>query len=226
MLKTLMTVICLTTALVAGNTYASVQANDAGWEKYGELTFRVSEQTGVPVMDLVALMSMESGLNAKAKNGEGSSAGGLGSMTAPTFKSMVKRYGKQYGVKPGSSRYNARANLLMTAAYWKENSAILSDKLNRSVTREEGYMAHLMGPTAAAKVIKAKGNRAAWKVAGVNPNANKKFFMKGSKRTGYTPRTVAEFKRYVAAEMNRHSTAYSKHAVLTAFQHNYALPNA
>lgn len=226
MLKTLMTVICLMTTLVAGHSYASVQANTAGWEKYGELTFQVAKQTGIPVMDLVALTSIESGYNAKAKNGEGTSAAGLGSMTSATYKTMVKRYGKTYGVKANVSRTNARANLLMTAAYWKENKDILGTKLKRTVTREEAYMAHLLGPTAAAKVIKAKGNRAAWKVAGINPSKNKKFFMKGTKRTGYTPRTINEFKQYVTAEMNRHSTAYSKHAVLTAFEHSYSLPNA
>ena len=226
MLKTLMTVICLTVGLMTSSAYASVQANSAGWEKYGELTFRVAEQTGVPVMDMVALMSMESGLEADAKNGEGSTAGGLGSMTNPTFKTMVKRYGKQYGIKPGTSRFNARANLYMTAAYWKENTSILSKKLNRQVTREEGYMAHLLGPTAAAKVIKSKNNRAAWQVAGVSPNANKKFFMKGSRKTGYRARTVGEFKSYVSAEMNRHTKAYRPYATLTAFQYSYHLVDA
>jgi hypothetical protein len=52
-------------------------------------------------MDLVALTSMESGYRAKVCNGEGTSACGLGSMTSRTYYTMVKRYGKQVGVKPG-----------------------------------------------------------------------------------------------------------------------------
>jgi hypothetical protein len=225
MLKNLLKLSCAAVILLAGVAHASVQANSAGWEKYGELTFRVAERTGVPVMDLVALTSMESGYNAKVCNGEGTSACGLGAMTSRTYYTMVKRYGKQVGVKPGTSRKNARANLLMTAMYWQENRQILSNKLGRKVSREEAYMAHLLGPAGAIKVIKASGNRAAWKVAGIDPSKNKKFFMKGSKRTGYKARTVSEFKAYVSAEMSRHANSYREHATLTAFSYSYQLPN-
>lgn len=223
MLKHLLQVACLTLALAGTVAHASVQANASGWEKYGELTFKVAEQTGVPVMDLISLTSMESGYNAKAKNGEGSSAAGLGAMTAGTYKTMVKRYGQQYGVKPGTPRTNARANLLMTAAYWKENAGILAKQIGRTPNSAETYMAHLLGPTAASRVIKAKGTRPAYQVARVSPGQNKKFFMKGSRKSGYKARTVSEFKSFVASEMRSHSRAYQQQAVLTAFEYSYSL---
>jgi hypothetical protein len=75
----------------------------------------------------------------------------------------------------------------MTAMYWQENRQILSDSLGRKVSREEAYMAHLLGPAGALKVIKASGNRAAWKVAGIDPSKNKKFFMKGRNVPGTKP---------------------------------------
>lgn len=223
MLKHLLHVTCLSLVLLSGVAHASVQANASGWEKYGDMTFKVAAQTGIPVMDLVAINSIESGYKANAKNGEGSSAQGLGSLTERTYRVMVKRYGKQYGVKPGTPRSNARANLLMTAAYWNENKGILTASLGRMPTSPEIYMAHFMGPSNAVRVIKSKGNRAAYQVARLSPNQNKKFFMKGSRKTGYHARTVAEFKSYVAAEMSRHSHAYQQYAVLTAFQNSYSL---
>jgi hypothetical protein len=48
MLKNLLKLSCGAMILLASVAHASVQANSAGWEKYGELTFRVAGAQGYP----------------------------------------------------------------------------------------------------------------------------------------------------------------------------------
>ena len=196
---------------------ASVQTNDKGFDKYGKMIFEVAQRTGVPAMDLIMTTSQESNFNARAKNGEGTSAAGLNGFTDRTWRVMIKKYGKRYGIKPGTTQKNARASLYMTAEYMKENRRLLESVLNRRVDSTEVSLAHLLGPGGAIKLLKAKPGKIAYRAVGTSPSRNKRYFVKPNGKA----RTVAEFKAF-ARQMNaQHKNAYYDKAVTLAFTNEF-----
>lgn len=195
----------------------SIQANDKGWEKHSHDLYRASQATDVGLMDLVVMTSIESTMGKNLKN-KSSGAAGLFGMTNRTWKVLIKTYGSKFGIKPGTPRSNARANAILAAEYMKENKAILEASLHRRVGVNEIYMAHLLGPGGAVKLLKANNGRLAYRVI-PGASRNKAYFFDKKNR----PYTVAEFKRNVAQKINRHRDAYSQKVTLFAFHNELPL---
>ncbi|UQT02899.1 putative endolysin [Serratia phage vB_SmaS-Totoro] len=208
-------VLCLVTFSFPAT--ASVSVNQAGWNKHKTVLLSTSKRADVNMMDLVILASIESTMGQNRHN-RSSSAAGLFGFTDRTWRVMVKRYGKQYGIKPGTSKQNPRANALMAAEYIKENQRYLESQLHRKVGIEEIYMAHLLGPGDAAKILKARNNRYASSVAPGAARSNKAFFYDKGRA-----RTVAGFKQYVHQKVNSHRQAYRSEVVLLAYKHQLPL---
>lgn len=217
MKRTILGFLCTLLAFFAVSANASVQTNDKGFDKYGKMIFEVSKRTGVPAMDLIMTTSMESNFNTHAKNGEGTSAAGLNGFTDGTWRAMIKKHGKKYGVRPGTSQRNARASLYMTAEYMKENRRLLETVLKRKVDSTEVSLAHLLGPGGAIKLLKAKNNRIAYRAVGTSPSRNKRYFVKPNGKA----RTVAEFKAFARQVNAQHKSAYYEKAVTLAFVNQY-----
>ena len=93
-------------------------------------------------------------LDPNVKSFTGGSATGLFQFIKSTWKSMVNKYGKQYGISMGDIR-NPRANSIMGALLYKENASYLKRKLGREPSLAEVYMAHFSGMGGAVKLIKA-----------------------------------------------------------------------
>ncbi|AGX01767.1 transglycosylase [Erwinia phage PhiEaH1] len=211
----LLTLGLLTAPAMATTSTGPVKVNYAGMEKYGKLVLQVANQTGVDPMELVTFISIESKFNPKAKNGEGSSAAGMGAFIDSTWLAMLKTYGKKYGLSMKTRKSNPRANLLMTAEYIKENRGILESRLGRPVSTAEVYTAHLLGPGGAMKILSAKSNRVAYQAARTSPSKNKRYFLKENGK----PRTVAEFRKFTRQMVESHKRAYREITMLTAFEH-------
>jgi Transglycosylase SLT domain. len=137
----------------------------------------ISQQFGNDPQLMQRMAGVESGFKSEAK-AKTSSAEGLYQFTQQTWGDMVKKYGKQYGLKPDGRKdpiqSTMAANLML-----KDNAQALEKTLGRTPTGVELYMAHFLGAGGASKMLTNLGQQIA--AADVNPeaaNANKSIFSK------------------------------------------------
>lgn len=218
----LLTLGLLASPAMASTSTGPVKVNHAGMQKYGKLVLQVADQTGVDPMELVTFISIESKFNPKARNGEGSSAAGMGAFIDSTWRAMLKKHGKKYGLSMTTRKTNPRANLLMTAEYINDNRALLQKRLGRDVDTSEVYLAHLLGPGGAMKLLSAKSTRVAYQAASTSPSKNKRYFLKKNGK----PRTVAEFRQFTRQMIEAHRSAYQEITLLVAFEHQLPFATA
>ena len=106
--------------------------------------------------------------------------------TDGTWRDMVRKYGRQYGVRV-SDKMNPQAQTAMMKELLRENSQALASVLKRQPTDGELYIAHFAGAGGAKKLLKAKGTQYASAVLPAAANANRSIFYSNGK-----PRTVDE----------------------------------
>lgn len=113
-----------------------------------------SEATGVPVEVLLTLAKLESSLDPTSSN-PNSSAVGLFQFTGPTWKDMIERFGKKYGLTlENANRKDPLHSALLAAEYIKQNSHAI--RHHESAGLSEGlayYLAHFLGPGGVEKLI-------------------------------------------------------------------------
>ena len=88
----------------------------------------------------------------------GASSNGYMQITDGTFSDLMKKYGSKYGLDPGATSSDGKANIILGMQYIKDNMAALGG--SKSVVAV--YLTYFLGPSGAAKFMK---NYAA------NPNA-------------------------------------------------------
>ncbi|MEY8843492.1 transglycosylase SLT domain-containing protein [Cribrihabitans sp. XS_ASV171] len=113
----------------------------------------VAIEEGIDLLDFVAIATIESNLNAKAKNPY-STASGVMQFIASTAKA--------YGLR---DVFDAQANAQAGAHLLKDNATYLEKKLGRPPTGSELYLAHQQGAGNAAKLILG-GDKLASEVTG------------------------------------------------------------
>lgn len=143
-----------------------------------EIVAQASRTTGAPQEFISALVGHESGGKADAR-APTSSATGHAQFIDDTWLGMIHRYGERYGAgdlaaqitrqRNGVYKVNnaeARRQILdlrndpgwaaiMAGHYGQENAALLRGALGRNrLTEGEVYLAHFLGPDAAARVIR------------------------------------------------------------------------
>jgi hypothetical protein len=147
---------------------------------------QAAQATGTSFQYLLATAQVESGLNPQA-GASTSSARGLFQFIEQTWLATMKQSGASLGygqyadaiTKTASGKYEVTdpamrsailklrndptANAAMAGAFTKENATLLSQKLGRSPSEGELYIAHFLGVGGAAKLISAAGD---------NPNAS------------------------------------------------------
>ena len=139
---------------------------------------QAAQATGTSFQYLLATAQVESGLNPQA-GAATSSARGLFQFIEQTWLATMKQSGASLGygqyadavTKTASGRYEVQdptmrnailklrndpaANAAMAGAFTKENTTLLSQKLGRTPSEGELYIAHFLGVGGAAKLIDA-----------------------------------------------------------------------
>lgn len=136
-----------------------------------------SESSGVAFPYLLAKAYRESGFDALA-DASSSSAAGIFQFTRQTWLDLFRRHGADYGQAAlarligkvrgqltvpagavGRRILNLRHDPLLAshlaAEYTRENRAVLSRALGRTVSPEELYIAHFLGPQGALQLVRA-----------------------------------------------------------------------
>lgn len=160
----------------------------------------IENYTGVRSSFMAMIINMESNFDAKAK-APTSSARGWFQFIDSTWKTMLARHAKEYGIPTDSKeelRFDVRINALMGAELIRENVRILESTLKREPTLAEIYMAHFLGSTVAKKFLLLSNDVVVANVLPKEANANKWVFYNGNKA-----RTVAEVKDYISNRIEK-----------------------
>jgi hypothetical protein len=155
---------------------------------------QASQATGTSFNYLLATAQVESGLNPQA-GAPTSSARGLFQFIDTTWLATMKQYGPELGYgryadaisADGSGGYFVRdptlrseilklrtdptTNAVMAGAFTKANAAALSDRLGRSPSEGELYIAHFLGAGGAAHLITLAATNPDARAADFFPNA-------------------------------------------------------
>ena len=154
--------------------------------------------SGVPASTLYSIIATESSFNINAVNSS-TNAQGLGQFLPSTWNSVTTRYGAQYGYSPSTSPYDPLANARMTAAYVRENQAVLARTnpgLQQNATT--AYMAHFLGAGGASKFYSTEPSAIA---ASVFPSAaqyNRNIFY----NSDGSPRTIQQVEQVMANKVS------------------------
>lgn len=179
----------------------------SGWYRVADTLATVSTRTGVAIEHLATFAAIESTFQSHVKNSQ-SSATGLFQFTAPTWRTMLKRYGSLYGLSPNASRKDPLANALMGAEYIKENQRILEARLRRPARLEEIYMAHLLSPRRAVEVIRTPSHHSVARLYPQLAAKNQRLFYH---RPGHA-KTAAQFVNGLKRKVEGAFIAYAGHA--------------
>lgn len=177
-----------------------VDFNVKGWNKHRNAIVSAAHKTNQPVVALAAFASIETTM------GVSKDRKGLFQFVERTWRDQVRRNGKKYGIRIGTPRTNARANALLAAEYMRENREYLERRIRRKVSISEVYMAHMLGAYGAEKMLKASNNKLAKNI--VRPGGNYPFFYSKGRAL-----TVGQFKRNMAAYVERHASTYRLSAI-------------
>jgi hypothetical protein len=183
---------------------------------------QAAQATGTSFQYLLATAQVESGLNPQA-GAATSSARGLFQFIDQTWLATMKQSGPALGygqfaaaiTKTASGHYEVRdpamrdeilklrndptANAIMAGAFTQANAAVLSERLGRSPSEGELYIAHFLGAGGAARLISsaaAHPNASAASYFPVAAHANTPIFYDRS--TG-APRSLAQVRNILTA---------------------------
>jgi hypothetical protein len=155
---------------------------------------QAAQATGTSFQYLLATAQVESGLNPQA-GASTSSARGLFQFIEQTWLATMKQSGTSLGygqyadaiTKTASGKYEVQdpamrgailklrndpeANAAMAGAFTKENATLLSQKLGRTPSEGELYIAHFLGVGGAAKLISAASGNPSGSAASLFPSA-------------------------------------------------------
>ncbi len=160
------------------------------WKGVKDTINAAANAVGVDPNLMSVMAAIESGFNYAVKAST-SSATGLYQFINSTWKTMVSKYGAKYGIAPGTSPTDPRANALMGAEFLKENIAAISPALGRAPTQTDLYLAHFMGAGGAKKFFKSDQNALGAQVFPDAAKANPTIFYHDGKGMSQ-PKTLAQ----------------------------------
>lgn len=201
----------------AGGTQGNVNdlpmpTSRQGFEAHKELIAAVAKMTGIDPGVLAGLFASESGFDSSVKSSMGGSATGLGQFIKGTWKAMVDKHGKKFGIKPGTDPNDPRANALMTVMYIQDNLKDLKSSINRPLTDVDAYMAHFLGSGGYRTALKNLDRYAA-DVMPREANYNPPIFFVGSDRS--KPRTFRQIIDLMASKQVGNRNKYG--AMMNAY---------
>ncbi|AKJ04081.1 peptidase M23-like protein [Archangium gephyra] len=175
-----------------------------------EIIRNAATKVGVDYGYMMAMAAQESSFKTSIPaKGKTSSAVGLYQFIKQSWLGMVKLHGAKHGLANHAARIsysksdkkwvvnppekaqeilalreNGNYNALLAAEYAKDNQALLTKKLGRSVSPTELYMAHFLGPGNAARFLAARdagrGNQSAADMFPDAAEANPSIFYSGT----------------------------------------------
>jgi hypothetical protein len=210
---------------------------------------QAAQATGTSFRYLLATAQVESGLNPQA-GAATSSARGLFQFVEQTWLGTLKQAGPALGygqyaaaiTKNASGRYEVAdpdmrseilklrtdptANAVMAGAFTQANAALLADRLGRSPSEGELYIAHFLGAGGAAHLISAAASDPNASAASYFPhaaNANPSIFYDRS--TG-APRSLAQVRDVLTARYDVATRVVPGVAATTAQAANVSVQSA
>ena len=183
---------------------------------------QASQATGTSFNYLLATAQVESGLNPRA-GASTSSARGLFQFIEKTWLATMKQAGPALGysryadaiTKNAYGHYEVRdptmrgeilklrsdpaANAVMAGAFTKANATVLSDRLGRSPSEGELYIAHFLGPGGAARLITLAASNPTAKAADFFSNAAQANLSIFYDQTTGAARSVAQVRNILTA---------------------------
>lgn len=165
-------------------------------EEYDELPEGFVVQPQSSAGDIFDRMkTAESGGNPNAQAAT-SSASGLYQFTDGTWRNMVAKHGKQYGITEGMKN-DPKAQEIIVRKLAEENAAALQASTGKNLTDGDIYLAHFMGAGDASRMINAIGTgQPAAALFPAAAKANKSIFFKNGR-----PRTVEEVYKVVTSKV-------------------------
>lgn len=188
----------------------SCNATATGWSSYGETIIEASWYVGVDPVTMAVFGHRESNFR-NIRNQGGSRAAGLFQFKPTTWKYMLGRYKDEFELDETSDPYCAWTNSVLAAAYLRENEERLRGILRRDPTPAEVYMAHLLGPTGASRVLRADLNRKVTDVVPYAVNGNRRLLVRSNGKA----RTVGQFRDYMNWEFNELYAQYEQRVFAT-----------
>lgn len=183
----------------SGGIYSTLPDPGPGntYKDYKNLLDAAAKMVGVDSKLLALIAAIESGFRPHVKANT-SSATGLFQFIASTWKSMISKFGKLFGISFYANPTDPKASAVMGAKFLKENINYLKKHLNRKISYVDAYMAHFLGPAGAVEFLKYPPNTI---MANVMPKAaasNGPIFFKNGRAL-----TAAEMYSDFAAKLRR-----------------------
>lgn len=142
------------------------QATGSGWENVKDTILATSKMMGFDPAIAATIAGVESTWNPNANvKGGATSAKGLYQFVDGTWKMMMERYAKKYGIAPNTPPSDARANAILGIQYLIDNYNSLKKTVGK-VTDTSLYMAHFLGPGGAARFLNAPHTASVSQVVG------------------------------------------------------------
>ena len=129
------------------------EPNGAGIAGYRETITGAAKMVGVDPNHLLATAAVESDFKNNAVPGT-SSAQGLFQFVRGTWKDMVDKYGRKYGIDANTPPTDPKAASIMGAQFLKDNLNSLAGSTKRAIGVTEGYLAHFLGAGGASSFLK------------------------------------------------------------------------
>ncbi|MNL92441.1 hypothetical protein D3C81_21960 [compost metagenome] len=180
-----------------------------GWDATKGTLMAAANMVGVDPNLAASIAGVESGFKPNAipyKNPRNPGAGVLSSAASfyqvikGTWKSLMGKYAGKYGINPGTTQHDPRANALLGLEFIKENIDVIKG-VKSNITDTDVYLAHFLGPYGAKRFLKAPpGDPAINHVGPEQAAANPSIFYDSSGK----PRTVAAVFNDFDAKLAKH----------------------
>lgn len=122
---------------------------------------REANRLGVPASVMLKIGGAESGYHPDVISGRRRSdtgATGVFQIMPQTRDYLIKKYGAQYGIKPGHSMGDPRVNTTLAMHFTKENVDAFRQKFGRDPQPHEIYLMHFQGFGGASQILSADPN--------------------------------------------------------------------
>ena len=183
-----------------GGKYSTLpESTGTGWAANSALITGAAKMVGVDPALAAAIAAKESSINpgAAGKNAVAGNnkAQGLYQFMPGTWSDMIKKHGAKYGIKPGTSPLDPKANAVLGMEYIKASMS------SGDGSPAMAYLGHFLGPGGLKKFQAMRGDELpSLKLSAASSNNPNIFFEGGDKRK---PRTKAAMISFIEQQLNK-----------------------